>query len=388
VKRYDLVIINRSFWPVYPVIGEGLLKVAEKLAGSKKISVVLQDHDNIKQNLKKFNRGAGVDFFSIAAFSNSSSSLIKRTLDSIFFMFGVIFCLVKTRPKIVYISTDPPILIPFVIALFSAIMNFKYIYHLQDIHPEASSVVIKLNKYLLRILKKIDNFSIRRATILITLNEVMKVEILKRLNTQKEITIIENPSIIFNIEPNNNKKKGFVFSGNLGRLQRIPLLIDSIQEYRQSGGALEFAFVGGGIFSKEILNLSKNIPLIKYHGKVTAGEAGVISSKYEWALAPIEDLVTRYSFPSKLSSYIHSEAKILAICGEETSVAHWVRNHKVGIVVKPVKDEVVKIFFAIENNYKNAVFFDTNNRKELKKSLSMDNFVKNIISKILLLNNE
>ena len=388
MERYDLMIINRSFWPVYPVIGEGLLKVAEKLAVSKKISVVLQDHDNIKQNLKKFNRGAGVDFFSITAFSNSSSGLIKRTLDSIFFMFGVIFFLIKTRPKIVYVSTDPPILIPFIIALFSLIMNFKYIYHLQDIHPEASSVVIKLNKYLLSFLKKIDNFSIRQATILITLNEVMKIEILKRSYTRKKIEIIENPSIIFNLEPSNyKKKKGFVFTGNLGRLQRIPLLLDSIKEYHQRGGDLEFIFVGGGIFSKELLKLSKNIPLIKYHGKVTAEQAGVISSKYEWALAPIEDLVTRYSFPSKLSSYIHSEAKILAICGEETSVAHWVRNHKVGIVVKPVIDEIIKIFFAIENNHKDVIF-DTNNFEQLKKSLSMVNFVKNITSKILLLNNE
>lgn len=387
MERYDLVIINRSFWPNYPVIGEGLLKVAEKLAVFKRISVIFQDHDNIKENLKKFKRGTGVDFFSVKGFSNSSSSLIKRILDCIFFMFGVIFFLVKTRPKIVYVSTDPPIIVPFIIALFSIIMNFKYIYHLQDIHPEASSVAIKVNKYLLNYLKKIDNFSIIRAKTLITLNDVMKVEILSRLNSQKEITIIENPSIIFNIEPNNNKKKGFVFTGNLGRLQRIPLLIDSIKEYRQRGGSLEFAFVGGGIFSKELFKLSKNDPMIKYQGKVTAEQAGIVLSKYEWALAPIEDLVTRYSFPSKLSSYVYSGAKILAICGEETSVAYWVRNHKVGIVVKPIIDEIVKFFFEIENNRINTPFLNTN-REELKKSLSMDSFVKNIISKILLLNNE
>ena len=30
-----IVIINRSFWPVYPVIGEGLLRLAEGLAQKK-----------------------------------------------------------------------------------------------------------------------------------------------------------------------------------------------------------------------------------------------------------------------------------------------------------------------------------------------------------------
>ena len=42
----------------------------------------MQDHENIKKNLKKFNRGYGVQFFPGWAFTNSSSSLIKRILDN------------------------------------------------------------------------------------------------------------------------------------------------------------------------------------------------------------------------------------------------------------------------------------------------------------------
>ena len=60
MDRYDLLIVNRSFWPVYPVIGEGLLRVAESLAFSKKVAVVLQDHTNINKNLKEFKRGVGM----------------------------------------------------------------------------------------------------------------------------------------------------------------------------------------------------------------------------------------------------------------------------------------------------------------------------------------
>ena len=79
-------------------------------------------------------------------------------------------------------------------------MNYKYIYHLQDIHPEASNVVVKINKSLLNLLKKMENFTITRSSMLITLNEEMKMQILNRLNIQKEITIIENPSIPFDID--------------------------------------------------------------------------------------------------------------------------------------------------------------------------------------------
>ena len=51
-KRYDLVIINRSFWPSYPVIGEGLLRLAENLASHKKIAVIMQGNIHIKKSLK------------------------------------------------------------------------------------------------------------------------------------------------------------------------------------------------------------------------------------------------------------------------------------------------------------------------------------------------
>ena len=50
MARYDFLIINRSFWPIYPVIGEGLLRLAEELAFTKKVGVILQDHVGIKKN--------------------------------------------------------------------------------------------------------------------------------------------------------------------------------------------------------------------------------------------------------------------------------------------------------------------------------------------------
>jgi len=381
VDRYDLIIVNRSFWPSSPVIGEGLLRVAESFAFSKKVAIILQNHKDINKHLKKFKRGAEINFFPARAFSNSSSSLVIRVLDSIFFMFWVFFCLIKTRPKIIYVSTDPPIFVPFVIAIFSKIMNYKYIYHLQDIHPEASNVVIKINKSLFSLIKKIDNFTMMRASLLITLNEEMKKKILSRTNIQKEIAIIENPSIPFNIDLSLKKKKGFSFTGNIGRLQRIPLLVKAIKEYIKKGGSLEFEFAGGGILKNQIFDLSKNISLIKYHGLVTSEQAGSISSTYEWALAPIEDEVTPYAFPSKISSYVYSGAKILAICNNETSVAKWVKTNRVGIVVKPNVDTIVDIFFKIEKNEINTDFIDLD-RNELKKSLHIDQFVKNIKSKI------
>ena len=378
MARYDLLIINRSFWPIYPVIGESLLQLAENLAFSKKIAVVNQDHVGIKEKLKNQNRGVGVSFFPAWALSNSSSNILVRALDSIFFMFWVIICLIIARPKNIYISTDPPVLIPFITVLYSKLFNARLVYHIQDIHPEATSMIIKLNSLIFYLLKKIDVLTMKNVNLLITLTNEMKTEILYRSNTKKKILLMDNPSISFRDTLSSKQKiKGFSFTGNLGRLQKIPLLIEAIENYSERGGKLKFFFAGGGVYSDIIFKKSKTNPLINYQGILSSEEAALLSSKYEWALLPIEDKVTKFAFPSKTSSYVFSGAKIFAICGTHTSVANWVENNNLGFVISPKIESIVDFFFKIEKEDVDCTKIDLS-RKELKKSLHIERFVKNL----------
>ena len=383
MARYDFLIINRSFWPIYPVIGEGLLRLAEELACTKKVGVILQDHVGIKKKLKSENRGLGVIFFPGWAISNSSSNILIRVLDSIFFMFWVIGCLLLTRPRNIYVSTDPPVIIPFVIAIYSKVFKTKFIYHVQDIHPEASNAVMKLNSLIFYLLKIIDNFTLWHANLLVTLTSEMRVEIINRSNTKKNILIIDNPSISFKRSlPSTEKIRGFSFTGNLGRLQRIPLILEAIEDYRKKGGRLNFLFAGGGIYSNLVSKFSKLNSLISYKGFISPENSALLSSKYEWALLPIDDKITNYAFPSKTSSYVFSGAKILAICGEHTSVAQWVKFNNLGIVISPKVSKIVEFFFKLENGQVDSTMFDVD-RKKLKKRLHIDVFVQNLKSVFL-----
>ena len=93
---------------------------------------------------------------------------------------------------------------------------------------------------------------------------------------------------------------------------------------------------------------SKLNSLISYKGFISPENSALLSSKYEWALLPIEDKITNYAFPSKTSSYVFSGAKILAICGEHTSVAKWVKYNNLGVVIYPKVSKIVEFFFKIE----------------------------------------
>ena len=113
---------------------------------------------------------------------------------------------------------------------------------------------------------------------------------------------------------------------------------------------------------------------VTYNGLVSASDAAQINADYTWALLPIEDEVTRYAFPSKSSSYVFSGALIAALCGNETSVAKWVTDNRLGVVVAPEVDALCQFFFNVERGQYDTKAFEYE-RGELKQSLGFDVFL-------------
>ena len=373
-KRYDLAIINRSFWPKSQIIGESLLQLGEKTIHDGKSAVVItQSSNNLKKIVTESDRGLGVAFKACKSRSDSSTKLLYRIFDALIFMFLVVWNLILTRPKNVYVSTNPPLLVPFIVFLYSKISGAPYIYHLQDIHPEAANIVVKLNPVLFTFLKKLDNLVIRNASSIITITQTMKDEITTRSKTKSKIYLVDNPTATI-IDIAQSKVSGFVFSGNAGRLQRIPLILKSIDKYKKQGGALPFLFIGAGVYSDEIRSLSSKYKDITCSGLVDANTANDLTSRYNWALLPIEDEVTKYAFPSKTSSYVSCGVSIISICSEQTSVAKWVVDNNYGINILPKVDDLVGVFFKIENGL-------TINKKTVDKNyFSIESFVHKIFN--------
>ena len=366
------------------MIGEALLKFAEvAVRDGHSVSVIFQDHADIKANLDSASRGKGVSFHPAKARTTSASGITARIIDSIFFAFWIIRELLRIRPDKIYVSTDPPVFVPFLIMLFCRLFGASYVYHLQDIHPEAACVVIPIHRWLYGFLVKMDSLTMRRAESLITITKPMADEICFRSRTTVPIHILSNPAISFDgIDMDKPKVEGFSFCGNAGRLQRIPLILEAIENYFKQGGEMEFAFAGGGVYANRLRALADKHPNFHYAGLVSPTEAAQINADYTWALLPIEDGVTRFAFPSKLSSYVFSGANILAVCGEHTSVAKWVRSNRVGEVVKPEIAAVTESFFAIEKGgYMD--FNDETSRESLKGRLRFEVFVEHI-NRILL----
>lgn len=349
-KKYDLAIVNRSFWPESEILGEAKLLLAEKVAHKGSACVIAQASIDVEAEAKRNNRGLGVKFFIAKSRSNSASGLTRRIFDAVMFAPFVFWSLCRARPQHVYVSTNPPVVVPFMVFLYCLLFRAKYTYHLQDIHPEITNLVVPMNKVVFKLLRWLDNITLRHATNLVTLSEDMADYIRKISKTKSPIHLIANPSFEIPDEIRNTPKtKDIVFCGNAGRLQQIPVLLEAIKTYINSGGTLNFSFAGAGIYSKEIERLATQYPQVVYYGYVKPQIAGRLVTEHRWALLPILDEVTQYAFPSKSSSYVASNCRILAICSEDTSVARWINDNDLGEVVRADPASIVEMFESIEN---------------------------------------
>lgn len=362
-----IAIVSRSFWPLNPAIGEALLLLAESTAKHSNPIVMTQVESNFQQELASAERGQGVRFVTLPSLTDSSSSIVLRIFELLLFTLFIFIKLCWHRPNKVYVATNPPIFTPLAVRCYCSIFKKDYYYHLQDIHPEATHVVTKRSSWFIRLLLRIDIKTILNATHVITLTEQMKQYINTRVGKDVSVSLLGNPSVLPKKQTleSPERQKGFIYCGNAGRLQRIPLLLSSIEQYLKEGGRLPFVFAGGGVYVNQIKSLAIQYQQVKYLGVLSGPEAAELLLRYDVGLMPIDDDVTNYAFPSKSSSYAFSGCHILAICSVETSVARWVQEHQLGFVVDPDINSIVKLFHEIEQQSVPALSMSATLRDQL-----------------------
>ena len=373
--KVDLAIVNRGFWPQSQVLGEALLCFAEQAAETQSVCVIMQSQECVREIMQDAGRGKNVQVRACKAYTDSSSGLAKRSFEAVYFMFWVIVSLTSARPAKVYVATDPPVLVPFIVFLYCKLFRAKYFYHLQDIHPEAANIVVPLNRFIFCALRWVDNVTMRNAHALITLSQDMRQFIIQRSGTDVPMHLLDNPSFSVEVGEGSERPGDIVFCGNVGRLQRIPLLIKAITAYLQRGGKLKFTFIGAGLYAPQIMALADAYEDVTYLGYLPASRAADVIKTHRWALLPIDDEVTRYAFPSKSSSYVMSGCGIVAVCGEQTSVSRWVRDHQVGITCEPVHDALVACFHSMEAREDKRYYA----KDELLQRLDIEYFVDKLV---------
>ncbi len=346
-KCSKAAIINRSFWPESPIPGAALLALAEELSEDCDTFVLTQSNENLMAICKSQGRAKNVKIRACNLFTNSSSKIIFRIFEEFYFACWVFMKLCIIRPNVIYVATDPPVIAPLIVAVYSKIFGAQYTYHIQDIHPEASKIVFDIPFWIFAMLRRLDNFTLKNAESIVTLTSEMARYINEERRIHASIQLLENASAYPSFS-RQRIKNSIIFCGNAGRMQEMPLIISAIKLYLDRGGLLKFTFIGAGLYSSLIFELSQKWKNVVYLGVLPLEEAIEIISEHEWGLLPVNNDVLNFAFPSKSSAYVAAGCKIFAVCEKGSTLAQWVELNKIGVISPLNIEAIVSTLFQIE----------------------------------------
>jgi colanic acid biosynthesis glycosyl transferase WcaI len=275
-------------------------------------------------------------------FSEASRNPVARLFNVLLYCLALFFCVQRTRADVVTAGTFPPVLAAWSASLAARLSGARFIYHVQDIHPEVSAYSGgRLGRGLpARLLTALDNQTLRRADAIVTLSEDMADTLRARGLGALPITLINNPAL----EPDGApiapppelvKPAGttrVIFAGNLGRFQNLPLLAEGVAQCFDAHPELELMFLGDGVALPELKARWGAHPQVRFAPFLPFAQARGIIGGADIGLVSLSANIYRVAYPSKVSTYLDLGLRILAMVEPESQLARELEQRGTGAV--------------------------------------------------------
>lgn len=278
----------------------------------------------------------------IRVFKNEKTKPLRRIANTLFYVFGLFIHTLKVRPDIVTASTFPPVVAAWAASLAAKISGAKFIYHMQDIHPEVSQYAGgRLGRGLAaRCLRTLDNQTLKRAAAIVTLSEDMAKTLRARNLGDLPIHLVDNLTLDTfgdtQEPPDNYKKKlgtfRIIFAGNIGRYQNLPALADGIGQLFETHPHAELFFLGDGAAKADLVQKWGDHPQVKFAPFMPYAKAKALITDSDLGLVSLAPDIYRVAYPSKFRNYIQLGLPVLALVEPESQMAEFIRKEGLGVV--------------------------------------------------------
>lgn len=251
---------------------------------------------------------------------------------------------VGSRFDLVFVSNAPQVLMAMTTRLLS---RTPYLYHLQDLHPEALALGGLLSKgFLYRTLFRIDVKNCRKAASLVVLSEDMRLEIDVRGVDVDRVSVLNN-FVVENLDPGvelpvellpRTDSFRVIYAGNMGSFQGLEALVDAAQLLAEEKD-IEFVFMGSGSAKQELQRRAgalngHSIHFVEQQTHSVAVKAIAVS---DLAVLSLRPGMYRVAYPSKLMAYLEAGCPVLAIIENDAELGQIIRENGLGRTV-PIAD--------------------------------------------------
>lgn len=272
---------------------------------------------------------------------------LKRVLNYTSFLFLVFLSSVLKKPfDVIVVGTDPPLAVAAALAIAK---GRPVVYSVQDLHPDVALAAqwIRPN-FLTAWWERIHRWTLRRASLVVCLGEMMAKKIEDKGVSPQRIAVIHNGSAdvtevadpVIMRELRGSSDFVLVHAGNIGYVGAWETIGASA---RILGTEAAFLLVGDGPRAREVAEMGLPTrpyqPLEQVASVMQAGDMQVVT-----LASGMEGLVV----PSKIYSILAHGRPVLAIVPPKSEIALLVKKGNCGLVANPddAEDVVRKVGWA------------------------------------------
>lgn len=348
-----ILLTHRYFWPDTAPYGLILRQLGEDLSDAGCEVSVFTSKPSYGKDLEDAPSRARlgkVNVRRIRVLPDSRSLPPIRVFNMLHYSAALFFHVLGARADVVTAGTFPPVLAGWSASLAARTTGARFIYHVQDIHPELSGQTSgRLGRGLAaRLLRWLDNQTLRRADTIVTLSEDMAETLRARGLGDLPIAILNNPPLkaneLVDPPPELIKPEGrvrVIFAGNIGRFQNLPLLAEGVARCFEAHPNLELMFMGDGVALDALKARWGEHPQIRFAPFLPFNQARAVIAGADIGLVSLSPGLYRVAYPSKLSTYLDLGLTVLALIEPESRMAQMLETTGQGAVAALPEPEAI-----------------------------------------------
>jgi len=301
-------------------------------------------------------------------------TLITKVVSQLFLSYRFLIALIGLvkRNDVVLSGTNPSLSL-FFLYILKSIVGFKWILLVYDVYPDnliPSGILRTKRNILYRVLDGLYRIVYSSPDKLIVIGSDMHNIMSKKIKTKENIILINNWADENEVFPSNKSdfllNRGvkiqensviFQFFGNIGRLQGIDNLLQSIKLIKNKKSV--FLFFGNGPYLyrlKEFIKDNHNINIF-YAGEVQESDRNFCLSSCDIAFVTLDSGMYGLGVPSKAYFSMGANKPILAVMDANSEIAKIVTENRIGWHCEPNKpEELANLIDKIsESNWSNNI---------------------------------
>lgn len=342
-----VLAIHRFYWPDTPPYASMLRAiVGQWVSDGHEVDVLSSQPsykagiDNPRQPARERVDGANVVRLNLP--SEAGRPLV-RIVNALVLGLGVFWqAVVRKRYDVIMVSTSPPVLAGWFVAVAAKLTGARFIYHCMDIHPEIGRISGEFrNPRVFSLLSRLDRWTCAQARPVVVLSgDMAETLIARQPDKPPETAVINNFSVPSEgAAPDElpfswpNEPFVLLFAGNIGRFQGLDALVDAMARLgdRQD---IRLVMMGDGTEKERLFRKAEEsgaqVSFVGHQSVEVAKAAMVRASAGFVSLVPE---LYRYAYPSKTMTYLEQGCPVLVAVETRSCLARDVIDNGAGVAV-------------------------------------------------------